>query len=285
MDKIPRWDVPAAIPYSQLSNSREQFWVSRGKLLKSMEQSAVTVILKHSGSFMTVHRNVTATDDTNCWLCNNSLYAWQTRAETAVCADTMLPTSVLIWWRITDRMVFQTLVSGGFTHKSALSGKSSCFLPDAVEDVAIRIHPQHDVLHGCVVDERALGVDKEHVGNPDLLDQTCVKGAALVAAGGEGQAVVLPVVPQVQRHGEVLETNRTCSEIRDTRWTRGISAPRTMFTSDMLSMLSTCTSIPTGRAEPTKGQTLSKHRHPPWILRLHIRQRLRLCKSSCGAMT
>lgn len=37
-----------------------------------------------------------ATDDTNCWLYNNSLYAWQTRAETAVCADTMLPTSVCI---------------------------------------------------------------------------------------------------------------------------------------------------------------------------------------------
>lgn len=106
-------------------------------------------------------------------------------------------------------------------------------------------------------------MDEEHVRNPDLLDQTCVKGAALVAAGGEGQAVVLPVVPQVQRHGEVLETHGSCSEIRDTVWTRGISAPRTMFTSDMLSMLSTCTSIPTGRAEPTKGQTLSKHQHPP----------------------
>lgn len=51
-------------------------------------------------------------------------------------------------------------------------------------------------------------MDEEHVRNPDLLDQACVKGAALVAAGGEGQAVVLPVVPQVQRHGEVLETKR-----------------------------------------------------------------------------
>lgn len=55
------------------------------------------------------------------------------------------------------------------------------------------------------MDERALGVDEEHVRDPDLLDQTRVKGATLVAAGGEGQAVVLPVMPQVQRHGEVLE--------------------------------------------------------------------------------
>lgn len=49
-------------------------------------------------------------------------------------------------------------------------------------------------------------MDEEHVRNPDLLDQTGIKGTTLVAAGGEGQAVVLPVMPQVQRHGEVLET-------------------------------------------------------------------------------
>lgn len=84
-----------------------------------------------------------------------------------------------------------------------------CFWPDTVEDVAIRINPQHNVLHGGVMDEGALRVDEEHVRNPDLLDQTGIKGAALVAAGGEGQAVVLPVMPQVQRHGEVLETRAT----------------------------------------------------------------------------
>lgn len=41
-------NVPTVVWYSQLSSSREQFCVSRGKLLKSIEQSAVTVILKHS---------------------------------------------------------------------------------------------------------------------------------------------------------------------------------------------------------------------------------------------
>ncbi len=79
------------------------------------------------------------------------------------------------------------------------------FLPDTVEDVAVRINPQHDVLHGCVMDKRTLGVDKKHIGNPDLFYKTCIEGATLVAAGGEGQAVVLPVMPQVQCHGEVLE--------------------------------------------------------------------------------
>lgn len=97
------------------------------------------------------------------------------------------------------------------------------FSPDTVEDVAIGINPQHDVLHGRVVDEGALGVDEEHVRDPDLLDQACVKGTALVAAGGEGQPVVLPVVPKVQRHGEVLETRAKAnrSEIGDTGWTNG----------------------------------------------------------------
>lgn len=45
-------------------------------------------------------------------------------------------------------------------------------VPDAVEDVSIGVNPQHDVLHGGVVDEGAFGVDEEHIRNPDLLHQT-----------------------------------------------------------------------------------------------------------------
>lgn len=71
------------------------------------------------------------------------------------------------------------------------------FLPDAVENIAIGINPKHDIFHGCVMDERALGVDKEHVRDPNLLDKTCVECATLVAAGGERQPVVLPVMSQV----------------------------------------------------------------------------------------
>lgn len=113
------------------------------------------------------------------------------------------------------------------------------------------------------MDEGTLRVDEEHVRNPDLLDQAGIKGAALVAAGGEGQAVVLPVMPQVQRHGEVLETRATQTDQAQKSGRAGVGhlwdcqRGLTMFTSDMLSMLSTWTSIPTGRAEPTKGQTLS----------------------------
>lgn len=77
-------------------------------------------------------------------------------------------------------------------------------LPETVEDVAIRINPQHDIISRGVVDKGALGVDKEHVGNPNLLHQAAVKGHALVVGAWERQPLVLPVVTQVQRHGKVL---------------------------------------------------------------------------------
>lgn len=78
-------------------------------------------------------------------------------------------------------------------------------LPQAVQHVPVRVHPEHHVVRGGVMDEGPLGVHKEHVGDPDLLHQAAVKGHALVVGTGEGQALVLPVVTQVQGHGEVLE--------------------------------------------------------------------------------
>lgn len=52
--------------------------------------------------------------------------------------------------------------------------------------------------------EGPLGVDEKHVGHPDLLRQAAVEGHALVGVAPEGQTLVLPVVPQVEGHGEVL---------------------------------------------------------------------------------
>lgn len=69
----------------------------------------------------------------------------------------------------------------------------------------IREDAQHDVVRGGVVDEGPLGVHEEDVRNPDLLHQTTVKGHTLVGAAAEGETLVLPVVSQVQSHGEVLE--------------------------------------------------------------------------------
>ena len=54
------------------------------------------------------------------------------------------------------------------------------------------------------MDKGSLGVNKEDIGDPDLLHQPAIKGHALVAGAGEGQPLILPVVPQVQGHGEVL---------------------------------------------------------------------------------
>lgn len=59
------------------------------------------------------------------------------------------------------------------------------------------------------MDERSLGVDEEHVGDPDLLHQAAVEGHALVVGAREGQPLVLPVVTQVQSHGEVLQEARS----------------------------------------------------------------------------
>ncbi|KAG7224186.1 hypothetical protein INR49_019921, partial [Caranx melampygus] len=76
-------------------------------------------------------------------------------------------------------------------------GHEALDLPETVEDVAIRINPEHDIISGGVVDEGALGVDEEHVRNPDLLHQATVEGHALVVGARERQPLVLPVVTQV----------------------------------------------------------------------------------------
>lgn len=78
------------------------------------------------------------------------------------------------------------------------------YRPQAVEDVSIRKDTQHDVICGGVVDEGPLRVHKEDIRDPDLLHQATIERHALVGAAGERQALVLPVVPQVQSHGEVL---------------------------------------------------------------------------------
>lgn len=86
---------------------------------------------------------------------------------------------------------------------------NTCPLPDAVEDFSIGVNPQHDVLHGGVMDEGAFGVDEEDIRNPDLLHQPGVKCPALVVSRRERQPLVLPVVTQVQSHGEVLQNADT----------------------------------------------------------------------------
>ena len=102
--------------------------------------------------------------------------------------------------------IFSILKKDTCSPRVSLSSRllSPC-LPETVEDVAVGVNPQHDVICCGVVDERALGVDEEHVGDPDLLHQATVEGHALVVGAGERQPLVLPVVTQVQSHGEVLQ--------------------------------------------------------------------------------
>lgn len=80
--------------------------------------------------------------------------------------------------------------------------------PETVEDVAVGINPQHDVISRCVVDEGALGVDEEDVRNPNLLHEPRVKRPAQVVSGRKRQPLVFPVVTQVKSHGEVLHAQQ-----------------------------------------------------------------------------
>lgn len=69
--------------------------------------------------------------------------------------------------------------------------------PQAVENMAVWVDPQHYVLCGGVVDERSLRVHEKYIRHPDLLYQTAIKGHALVRGAGKGQTLVLPVVSKV----------------------------------------------------------------------------------------
>lgn len=73
----------------------------------------------------------------------------------------------------------------------------------------IREDAQHDVVSGGVMYKGPLGVDKEDIRHPDLLHQTAVKRHALVRAASKGKAFILPVVSQVEGHGEVLVQTQT----------------------------------------------------------------------------
>lgn len=66
------------------------------------------------------------------------------------------------------------------------------------------MHSEHDILCGGVMDERSFGMDKKYVGYPNFLNQTAIKGHALVGVAGKGQSLVLPVMSQVEGYGEVL---------------------------------------------------------------------------------
>lgn len=71
------------------------------------------------------------------------------------------------------------------------------FLPQAVKNVTIREHSQHDIFCGGVMNKRSFRVDEEDVRNPDLLHQAPVKSHAFIRGAGERQALILPVVSQV----------------------------------------------------------------------------------------
>ncbi|TRY89603.1 hypothetical protein DNTS_017781, partial [Danionella cerebrum] len=69
-------------------------------------------------------------------------------------------------------------------------------LPVQHENVSIWVNPQHYVLHGGVMDEGALGMNKKHIRLPDLLYQAAIKCTTQVVSGGKSQPLILPIMPQ-----------------------------------------------------------------------------------------
>lgn len=77
------------------------------------------------------------------------------------------------------------------------------YRPQAVKHMSIRKDPEHDIVSSRIVDKGSLRVDKEDIRDPNFLHQTAIKRHTLVGAAGEGQTLILPVMSQIQGHGEV----------------------------------------------------------------------------------
>lgn len=88
-------------------------------------------------------------------------------------------------------------------HSWIFLGKGVCS-PQTEEDVAIRVHSEHDVFHSCIMDERSFGVHKKHIGYPDLFYQPSIKSHAFVFVALEWESLILPVMSEIQSHCEVL---------------------------------------------------------------------------------
>lgn len=55
------------------------------------------------------------------------------------------------------------------------------------------------------MDKGAFGVHEEHVRDPDLLYEPAIKCHAQIVRAWKRQPLVLPIVPQIEGHGEVLQ--------------------------------------------------------------------------------
>lgn len=85
-------------------------------------------------------------------------------------------------------------------------------LPETEENVSIGMYSKHDILHSCVMDEGSFRMDKEDIRHPNLLNQSAIKGHAFVCSARKGEPLILPIVPEIKRHGKVLGTERGASE-------------------------------------------------------------------------
>lgn len=117
----------------------------------------------------------------------------------------------LMWSHV--EMKYRNQLNRFLSHTTNGSHWPNAVLPEAIKYLPVWLDPQHDIVSGGVMDEGTLGVDKEHVRDPDLLHQPAVKCHALVVGAGEGQSLIFPVVPQIKCHGEVLQQKGLCHNL------------------------------------------------------------------------
>lgn len=104
-----------------------------------------------------------------------------------------------------NKFSYMAVVQGSQRSKGAL-------IPETEEDISIRMHSEHDVLHSCVMDEGSFRMDKEDIRHPNLLEQSAIKGHAFVRRARKGEPLILPIVSEVKRHRKVLGTEKGTSE-------------------------------------------------------------------------
>jgi len=75
-------------------------------------------------------------------------------------------------------------------------------VPETLQDEAARLDAQERVLGGGVVEARQLGVGKERVRPPDASEHLVANTQLLAVV--EAQPLVVPLLPEVEIHREVL---------------------------------------------------------------------------------
>lgn len=89
--------------------------------------------------------------------------------------------------------------------------RSGAALPEAVEDGAVRVQPDHAVLDGDAVHEGLLVIEEVGVGHPQLVRHPIIQGE-VEGDAQVGQPLVPPVLLEVHGQRVVLQ-RENCAQL------------------------------------------------------------------------